>query len=85
MENASNEKTTIETTIETLKSLSEVKLRVSTKLIDRHTRNCQACLQRQQKIKTLYLVHMIKVEEIIARDNLLMQLYDECCDCFLSF
>lgn len=81
MESSSSIKTS---TIETLKSMSEVKLRVSAGLIDKHTRKCQACLQRQQKIKTLYLVHMMEVHEIIARDNLLMQLYDECCDCFLT-
>ena len=62
--------------------------KVGPRLIDRHTNNCVACNERREKMKEMYQIPMEPpekhVDEIIARDMLLDQMYEDCCKCFIS-
>ena len=64
------------------------KKKVGPHIIDMHSKVCKDCNERRLKIQYLFLIPMEPaekhVDEIIARDMLLDQLYDDCCECFLS-
>lgn len=58
--------------------------RVSPRLLDKHSMCCDSCRQRLERVKQLFSLNMEKLEEVIARDLTLEQLYEECCDCVLE-
>lgn len=58
--------------------------RVSPRLLDKHSMCCEACHERLERVKQLFGLNMEKLEEVIARDLTLEQLYEECCDCVLE-
>lgn len=58
--------------------------RVSPRLLDKHTQCCQACKERLERVKQLFTLEIALLEEVMARDLTIEQLYEECCDCVLQ-
>lgn len=58
--------------------------KVSPSLIDKHTKSCIECEKRRAIMMKLYKIVTFNINEIVARDKLLEQLYDDCCTCFVE-
>lgn len=58
--------------------------RVSPRLLDKHSKCCADCHERLERVKQLFSLTIELLEEVIARDLTLEQLYEECCDCVLK-
>lgn len=62
--------------------------KVGPTIIDMHSRGCSECNARRMTMKELYGIRMEPagrhVDEWMARDMLLDQIYEDCCKCFLS-
>lgn len=61
--------------------------KIPVKMLDFHTKICQACQDRNNFIKELYSIPFKPeqhVDEIISRDQMLEEMIDECRKCFVK-
>jgi predicted anti-sigma-YlaC factor YlaD len=58
--------------------------RVSPRLIDKHSNGCPECRSRLNTVRELFSLNITVLDEVIARDLTLDQLFEDCCDCVLQ-
>lgn len=71
--------------IDIIKASSERKPSISPKLIDVHSKICKDCEDRRLIMKNMYEIDMKTTNEMVARDLLFDEIYEDCCKCFLIF